>query len=600
MNKIKRKCRILATLMLCGIMALGAGVACSETPPDQATVTFELDYDSATPFTQNVLVGDIAQEPTNPQRDGYVFIGWYEKNADGTWKEEEFDFLSTEIQGALTLYARWEEIPKDVPNAPENASCSFEDGVLTVVSDEGTEISFNGGEYSSENTYACGYATRVTVRVRVAETEEMAASEPLETYFTSIPDVTAFTFSSETANELRVSVENEALYEYKFEGSDEWQKGTSFTGLQNKKNQTVSIRVCADGSFGCSDSVSASVQVRLGDGDALSLVGYTWGGSEATSIFSQNTDAVGLCGTDSSKSIKIHDYDITGYNDWIVNIPNGYVGYSADIKVVLDTESTITKALPITNDAGRSLGVIELGVWQKFVATDGNWRFTLSFPELLGGTAKPEGTADIYLDNITFYTAQEVTSGVADSARFVKNSSGTSDGDAIADMEEKFDITLGAGTSSYKNYKEKYVFANNTDSANVSHAITINSPLIKDVSGYNGISFAVDMQCRGTVDTEAPIYLLKKGVTLTQVELAALSDFSNDDRFIQIHSYKVEITGDTFNGAEIVKISVEQLQAAGYDLTDVSGLTLVYRDAPKQTSGWLNLLNLFLFDFKVY
>jgi hypothetical protein len=170
----------------------------------------------------------------------------------------------------------------------------------------------------------------------------------------------------------------------------------------------------------------------------------------------------------------------------------------------------------------------------------------------------------------------------------------------MADMQTKFDVTLGADTSYYKNYREKYVFANNTDRANVSHAITIKNPLIKDVSGYNGISFALDIQCRGTVGTEAPIYLLKKGVTLTKEELAGLKDFSDTSKFIKIHTYKVEVVGDTFNGAEIVRITTQQLQEAGYDLTDISGLTLVYRDAPAQTSGWLNLLNLFLFDFKVY
>ena len=76
--------------------------------------------------------------------------------------------------------------------------------------------------------------------------------------------------------------------------------------------------------------------------------------------------------------------------------------------------------------------------------------------------------------------------------------------------------------------------------------------------------------------------------------------FANTSKFIKIHTYKVEVVGDTFNGAEIVRITTQQLQEAGYDLTDISGLTLVYRDAPAQTSGWLNLLNLFLFDFKVY
>jgi hypothetical protein len=172
--------------------------------------------------------------------------------------------------------------------------------------------------------------------------------------------------------------------------------------------------------------------------------------------------------------------------------------------------------------------VIELDTWQHFAVTNGDWLFTLYFTELIGGAQNnPTGTAEIYLDNIKFYTQADVNAGLVDSNRFLANSSGTGDGDAIADMQTKFDVTLGADTSYYKNYREKYVFANNTDRANVSYAITIKNPLIKDVSGYNGISFALDIQCRGTVGTEAPIYLLKKGVTLTKEELAGLKDFSD-------------------------------------------------------------------------
>ena len=601
MKNKQHKRKIVIALMLGCMFTLGLGAACSKPTAPQVAVTFQLGYEESVPFTQNVLVGDIAQEPSAPKRDGYVFVGWYEKDAEGNWKEQEFDFLGTEINSELTLYARWELPVKDMAKKPENASCTFEEGVLTVISEEGTEISFNDGVYSPENTFVCGYGARVTVRVRFAETATMAASEPIELYYTSIPDVEAFSFASETANEVRVSVTDETLYEYKFEGAVEWQKGDVFTGLQNVQEQIVYIRVCEEGMFKHSDVVSANIRVQLGDGDDISRIQYIWGGSPTHSVFSQNTDAVGLCGEESTKSIKIHDNDITGYNDWAIIIPDGYVGYSVDIKVVVNTTSTISKALPITNSTGRSLGVIELGIWQNFVVTNGDWLFTLYFQELIGGAQNnPTGTADIYLDNIQFYTAEKVASGEVDSNRFLTNSSGTADGDAIADMETKFDITLGADTSYYKNYREKYVFANNTDSANVSHAITIKNPLIKDVSNYNGISFALDIQCRGTVGTEAPIYLLKKGVTLTKEELASLNDFSDTTKFIKVHTYKVEVVGDTFNGAEIVKISTQQLQEAGYDLTDISGLTLVYRDAPAQVSGWLNLLNLFLFDFKVY
>lgn len=593
----KRK-TLLVLALLC-TLSLGAGVACEDLEVQSCTVQFQLGYETAEAFTQNVVLGDIVQAPVFPKRDGYEFLGWYEKNADGTLKETKFDFLETKINQDVVLYAKWGESPKDMQKTPENVTCSFHEGVLTVSAPKNTEFSFNDGAYSPENTYACGYAARVKVAVRVAETETMAASEDFVAYYTTIPDIDAFTFTSTEGNALTIDVANADLYEYKFEGRTEWETGTNFTELQNRKTQTLQIRVREDGDYRYSATVKTDIEVKLGDSDDVSKVGYIWGNSEAHSTISQNMEPEGLHGTDSTQSILIHDKDITGWNEWTIIIPDGYVGYSVDIKVVLDTPNTITKALPITNSTGRSLGVIELGEWQSFSVNNGDWLFSLNFHSLLGG-ADPTGTADIYLDNICYYTAAEVENGVLNINRWLGDSIGTGDNDAKADMETKFDITLGATTSYYKNFKEKYVLSNNTNQANVSHMIAIKSPLVKDIRGKNGVSFAVDMQCRGTVGAEAPIYLLKKGVTLTKEELAGLSDFSDETKFIKVHSYKVEYVGDTFNGSEIVKISTEQLEAAGYDLSDISGLTLVYRDAPAQTSGWLNLLNLFLYDFKVY
>lgn len=598
-NKTNFKRKIFVLLALICVLTTCAGVACSNGGTEFYVVTFELGYDSAESFTQKVVAGDIAQEPAYPKRDGYEFLGWYEYGQDQIESDVKFDFLNTKINKNVTLRAKWGEPAKDMPRAPEDVTCSFSEGVLTVSAPSQTEFSFNDGPYSSENTYTCGYGARVKVSVRMAETLTTAASEPNITYYTSIPDITAFSFSSTEGNALTVSVENPDVYEYLFEGRTEWETGTEFSNLENAKTQTLKIRVRAEGNYRYSATAETTVEVKLGDGDVLSRVGYIWGNSEAHSTISINTDAIGLNGEDSTQSILIHDKDITGFNDWTIIVPNGYARFSVDIKVVMD-DTNITKALSITNSSGRTMGVIELNKWQSFNNISDDWLFTLNFPSLSGVSGEPKGTADIYLDNIRYYTAQEVQSGILDTNRWVADSIGTGDGDAITDMKSKFDITLGATTSSYKNYKEKYCFANNTDSANVSHAIKIVNPLVKNVSGKNGVSFAVDMQCRGTVGTEAPIYLLKKGVTLTASELAGLSDFSDDTKFIKIHAYKVEAVGDTFNGAEIVKITTEQLTVAGYDLTDIGGLTIVYRDAPAQTSGWLNLLNLFLYDFKVY
>ena len=71
------------------------------------TVTFEVDG--------NVFVKQNAKDnnfkavrPGNPTKKGYVFTGWYTKNADNEYKP--FDFTTT-VTEDTTLYAQWEELP---------------------------------------------------------------------------------------------------------------------------------------------------------------------------------------------------------------------------------------------------------------------------------------------------------------------------------------------------------------------------------------------------------------------------------------------------------------------------------------------------------
>ena len=48
----------------------------------------------------------VAKPRTDPAKDGYIFVGWYTKNASGKWADKPFDF-STPITDNMTLYARW-------------------------------------------------------------------------------------------------------------------------------------------------------------------------------------------------------------------------------------------------------------------------------------------------------------------------------------------------------------------------------------------------------------------------------------------------------------------------------------------------------------
>ena len=84
---------------------VNAGVSADKIKPTNPTVTFVSDGGTAVD-SQTVANGKTVTEPTAPTRDGWNFVGWYTKDADGTWAAEQFDF-NTAITDDMTLYARW-------------------------------------------------------------------------------------------------------------------------------------------------------------------------------------------------------------------------------------------------------------------------------------------------------------------------------------------------------------------------------------------------------------------------------------------------------------------------------------------------------------
>ncbi len=598
---MKRK--VLSALLLFALMA-GSFCGCAREAEPGVEVIFDPAYDSAGTFTQEVPVNDSLQMPDNPQRDGYSFAGWYEKTADGALAESPYDFVESTVSAGFTLYAKWDAVGRDMGSRTDEPRVSYESGVLTVAAEDDCEVSFNDGAYSDEKTFACDNASRVKISVRRSATAEKDASESTTFYYTVKPNAEDFTFSapSNAYQTVEVEVKNADIYEYKFEGSTVWSKGEEFTNLAPIEQQKVRIRVCAEGDYPVSESVETTVTVRVDkDQDLVTVVQYIWGGSTETATISQNTKGEGLYGKNSTKSIKISDKDITAYNDYAVRIPDGYDAFSADVKVILNTRSAFTKDLPLTNGTGEYLGAIKLGKWQKIYASGGDWIVTFAFPELIAGETDPVGTATIYLDNITFYTKKQVDNGSWNPTLWVANSTGTGDGDALDDLRSKFDVTLGTEKSLCKNFRNRYVLQTDASEVNAAHLIRVKGPRFTNISGYSGVSFAVDLQMNGSGGARIPFYLVKKGVTYTPDQLKDLSDFSDGETFIKIHEYKVDAVGGIFNGSEIVTISAEQLKAAGYDLKSLNDLTVVFRDVELSANGgWWNVYNMYFYDFKCY
>ena len=66
-------------------------------------VTFNVNMEGVAPVdTQTVKCNETANEPTAPTKEGYKFLGWFEKDA-----AEPFDF-TTPITKSMTLTAKWE------------------------------------------------------------------------------------------------------------------------------------------------------------------------------------------------------------------------------------------------------------------------------------------------------------------------------------------------------------------------------------------------------------------------------------------------------------------------------------------------------------
>lgn len=585
----------LIVTFLCALAATALISACGETAKPSVSVLFDYECDIVD-YTQVVVKGGTVQMPDKPKRDGYIFAGWFEKDGDGNYKEIPFDFIETKADAAITLYAKWEVAPKDMQKPPETAELSFSNGVLSVQTEENTEISFNDGAYSTETQFEIGYSARAKVCIRKTETAIANYSEPLVLYYSSAPDLSLISFEASQTDYQCVltTVTGEDMYEYKFENSESWMTGNEFKDLTEKEEQSVSVRLRADGKYPVSDIAVTTVSVRLDtEMDTLDDVIYIWGGNVNTSTIALNTDAAGLNGAESRQSIVINDFDLTGYNDWAIKIPTGFTAFSADVKVLVSTTATITKDLPVTNGTGNYLGVIKLGKWQEIFGYNGDWIVTFAFPELVKGNA-PKGTATIYLDNIVYYTQAEVDGYVWNEKRFVDNSTGTGDGDALADMQSKFDITLGTNGSLYKNYRNRYVLQTVANQINGNHVIKIKAPNITDISEFGGVSFAIDLQLAGSGVGKYPVYLLNYGKTVTATETLV-----GNENVTKIHEYTVDRVGGEFNGCEIVTITSAQLVAAGYDLTNLTDLTIVIRDV-ELTGGWWNIYNMFFFDFKVF
>jgi len=100
---MKTKLRLLAGLLLLATVFTSCDKDDNE-PDVSYTVTFNADGGTPTPQSQTVKAGEKATAPTNPTKQGYVFLFWYISGSTTAYN------FATPVNSNITLQSKWEDV----------------------------------------------------------------------------------------------------------------------------------------------------------------------------------------------------------------------------------------------------------------------------------------------------------------------------------------------------------------------------------------------------------------------------------------------------------------------------------------------------------
>ena len=170
--KLRNSLAILCSAAFCFALTLtGCGETNHKNPEGTTwTVTFDPNGGTAVP-SQTVKDGEKAVKPTNPTKEGYSFVNWYEDSSAVT----PFDF-SIAITADWTLYAGWQKSDTPIPPDPPQPTTynyyinigGVETGLESVNKDSGDPENLVANYHASISSVTAGQA--ISFRNKQSET----------------------------------------------------------------------------------------------------------------------------------------------------------------------------------------------------------------------------------------------------------------------------------------------------------------------------------------------------------------------------------------------------------------------------------------------
>ncbi len=158
-------------------------------------VAFDLNYDGANDFDIGIIKGETLNQPFEPQREGYIFDGWFNEESCTT----PFDF-DVKAQENRIAYAKWSPIQTE----PSTFTVSFvgeglEDMTVTVNKGSTAYQPLYGQKIDYELTWYNG-------ETEYDFTQEVNSNLILTAHWTPLVTTCAITFTGDDIEEISINV----------------------------------------------------------------------------------------------------------------------------------------------------------------------------------------------------------------------------------------------------------------------------------------------------------------------------------------------------------------------------------------------------------